>query len=166
MLTLFLVLAVAFAQVGLAATILDEVTAENGMVAAASPLAAQAGIEILQAGGNAVDAAVAAAFAITVAEPIASGLGGEGFLVIYDAQADRAVSIDYRSTAPAASVEGIGDGRMPPRTGWKSFATPGTLAGLYMALEKYGTMTLAEVMAPLPLNWRRKDSPFLRPWRE
>lgn len=146
-LTLFLVLAVAFAQVGLAATILDEVTAENGMVAAASPLAAQAGIEILQAGGNAVDAAVAAAFAITVAEPIASGLGGEGFLVIYDAQADRAVSIDYRSTAPAASVEGIGDGRMPS-TGWKSFVTPGTLAGLYMALEKYGTMTLAEVMAP------------------
>ena len=98
--TLMVVFTITFAQAGMAATILQEVHAQNGMVAAASPLAAQAGVEILQAGGNAVDAAVATAFAIGVAEPNASGLGGEGFMVLYMPETDRAISIDYRSSAP------------------------------------------------------------------
>lgn len=145
--TLFVLFAVSFTQAGLAATILDEVRAENGMVAAASPLAAQIGVDILKAGGNAIDAAVATAFAIGVAEPNASGLGGEGFLVIYLPESDRAVSIDYRSAAPIASVDDLVGQRMP-NTSWKSVAVPGTVAGLSMALEKYGTMSLAEVMEP------------------
>lgn len=147
LLTLMVVFVVSFAQVGIAATILDEVRAENGMVAAASPLAAQVGVDILKAGGNAVDAAVATAFAIGVVEPNASGLGGEGFLVIYMPETDRAVSIDYRSSAPKAAAEDL-VGQAMPKTSWKSIATPGTVAGLSMALEKYGTMTLAEVLAP------------------
>lgn len=147
LLTLMLVLTVVFSQVGFAGTILQEVKAENGMVAAASPLAAEAGIEILKAGGNAVDAAVATAFAIGVVEPNASGLGGEGFLVIYLPETDRAVSIDYRSSAPHTSAAAL-EGQSFPNTSWKSVATPGTVAGLAMALEKYGTMSLAEVLAP------------------
>lgn len=145
--TLVVLFAVSFTQVGFAATILDEVRGENGMVAAASPLAAQIGVDILKAGGNAVDAAVATAFAIGVAEPNASGLGGEGFIVIYLPESDRAVSIDYRSAAPAASVDDL-VGKKMPNTSWKSVAVPGTVAGLSKALEKYGTMSLAEVLEP------------------
>lgn len=147
MFTLLLVLVVSVTQVSFAGTILEEARGKNGMVAAASPEAAQAGLDMLKAGGNAVDAAVAAAFAIGVVEPNASGLGGEGYVVIYLPEPDRAIAIDYRSSAPAASVEPHADGPMPG-TGWKSFATPGLVAGLAMALEKYGTMNLAEVMAP------------------
>ena len=145
--TMFVLFAVGFTQVGLAATILDEVRGENGMVAAASPFAAQVGVDILKAGGNAVDAAVATAFAIGVVEPNASGLGGEGFMVIYLPESDRAVSIDYRSAAPIASVAAL-EGQRMPSTSWESVAIPGTVAGLSMALEKYGTMTLEQVLLP------------------
>ncbi len=121
-----------------------EVTAANGMVASAHALASQAGVEILKAGGNAVDAAVAAAFAIGVTEPNASGIGGEGMMVIFLAKARKAIAIDYRSLAPASAAytEGV------PSTGYAAVAVPGTVAGLSLALEKYGTMTLARVLEP------------------
>ena len=124
-----------------------EVRAQNGMVAAAHPLAAEVGIEILKAGGNAVDAAVATAFAIGVVEPNASGLGGEGMFVVYMPEGDKAGVIDYRSTSPAAAAEALADSRMPS-TGWPSVATPGLVAGLASALEQYGTMTLEQVLQP------------------
>lgn len=121
-----------------------EVTAANGMVASAHPLASQAGVDILKAGGNAVDAAVAAAFAVGVVEPSASGLGGEGMMVIYLAKTGSMIAIDYRSSAPAAASysEGL------PSTGHAAAAVPGTVAGLCLALEKYGTMTLSKVLTP------------------
>ncbi|HQD80047.1 MAG TPA: gamma-glutamyltransferase [Bacillota bacterium] len=125
----------------------QEVRAPNGMVAAAHQLAAEAGVEILKAGGNAVDAGVATAFAVGVVEPHASGLGGEGMIVIYLPEGDRAVVIDYRSTAPAAAAEALADSKMPG-TGWPSVATPGLVAGLASALEQYGTMTLEQVLQP------------------
>jgi gamma-glutamyltranspeptidase/glutathione hydrolase len=99
---------------------------------------------MLRAGGNAVDAAVAAAFAVGVAEPNASGLGGEGLMLIYQAQERRAIAIDYRSALPATATF---TGR-PPDTGYASVAVPGLVAGLSLALEKYGTRSLPETLAP------------------
>lgn len=142
-------LALLVAQVGQATstTVLKEVRAKNGMVAAASPIAAQVGVDILKAGGNAVDAAVAAAFAIGVVEPNATGIGGEGMMVIYLANEKKAVAIDYRSTAPKLAAEKFANSKMPSK-GWESVATPGVVAGLCEALQKYGTMTLEQVLAP------------------
>ena len=80
------------------------VVAGKGMVASAHTLASQAGVNIMKAGGNAIDAAVAAAFAIGVVEPNASGIGGEGMMVIYLSKKKTAVAIDYRSAAPAGGA--------------------------------------------------------------
>jgi len=120
-------------------------TSTEGMVATAHQLASDAGAEILAAGGNAVDAAVAAAFAITVVEPNASSLGGEGFMVLSLADG-RDIAIDYRSVAPGHIT--YEDDNDEPRYGPESTCVPGLVAGLATALEDYGTMTLAEVMAP------------------
>ncbi len=125
-------------------TKIPQVSARNGMVASAHPLASQAGLAILKAGGNAVDAAVATAFANSVVEPNANGLGGEGMMVIWLADQRQAVAIDYRSMAPLADKTG----QKWPSLGPLSVAVPGTVAGLCLALEKYGTKSLQEVMAP------------------
>jgi gamma-glutamyltranspeptidase / glutathione hydrolase len=127
-----------------AATRNPQVTAANGMVASAHALASQAGVDILKAGGNAVDAAVAAAFAIGVVEPNATGIGGEGVMVLYLGGRKTAVAIDYRSAAPASARFAGG----VPSTGHQAVAIPGTVAGLSLALEKYGTMKLPRVLAP------------------
>ena len=125
-----------------APTRLAQVEARSGMVASAHALASQAGLAMLRAGGNAVDAAVAAAFAVGVVEPNANGIGGEGMMVIYLAKTGKAVAIDYRSAAPAKAA--------PPfaSSGHAAVAVPGTVAGLATALEKYGTMKLRDVLAP------------------
>ncbi len=122
----------------------SEVRAVNGMAASAHPLASQVGVDILKAGGNAIDAAVAAAFAIGIVEPNACGIGGEGVMVVYLAKQKKATAIDYRSTAPASADF---PDRLP-RSGHASVAVPGTVAGLCLALEKYGTMSLAQVLEP------------------
>jgi gamma-glutamyltranspeptidase/glutathione hydrolase len=120
------------------------VVAGKGMVASAHTLASQAGVNIMKAGGNAIDAAVAAAFAIGVVEPNASGIGGEGMMVIYRADKKTSIAIDYRSTAPATANYPSGI----PATGHAAVAVPGTVAGLASALKLYGTMKLERVMAP------------------
>lgn len=145
--SLLAILAFAFvvaAPLSAADTVKAEVSARNGMVASAQPLASAAGLEILMAGGNAVDAAVASAFALGVVEPNATGLGGEGMMVIYLADKDVTVAIDYRSMSPLADMSKVKFGS----TGHVAVAVPGTVAGLCDALQKYGTMSLAEVMAP------------------
>jgi gamma-glutamyltranspeptidase / glutathione hydrolase len=131
------------------------VEAKNGMVAAAHPLASQVGVEILKKGGNAVDAAVATAFALGVVEPNASGLGGGGFILVYNAKTKAVTAIDYREMAPLKATPDMykltPDGKVVDKenvVGHKAVGIPGTLAGLSQALKQHGTMSLKEVMAP------------------
>lgn len=132
----------AFAQK--AGTLIPEVVSGQGMVASAHPLASQVGLDILKAGGNAIDAAVATAFANSVVEPNANGLGGEGYIVIYLKDRNKVTSIDYRSRAS------FNESKDPkwPGDGHRAVAVPGTVAGLAKALKDYGTMSLAQVIAP------------------
>lgn len=130
----------------------DAVSA-NGMVAAAHPLAAQTGVEILKKGGNAIDAAVATAFALNAVEPNASGIGGGGFMVIRFAKTGEIIILDYREHAPGAATKDMYASEESKEKGWtklggKAVGVPGTLMGLNTALEEYGTMSLDEVMSP------------------
>jgi gamma-glutamyltranspeptidase/glutathione hydrolase len=129
---------------------------EFGMVVAQEKLAAQIGADILRQGGNAVDAAVATGFAMAVTYPRAGNIGGGGFMVIHSADRKEDIAIDYRETAPAATTRDIflgGDGKpdiAKSRDSALAIGVPGTVAGLALALEKYGsgTLTLADVMKP------------------
>lgn len=127
----------------------------NGVVAADHKLASRAGLEILKKGGNAVDAAVATAYALSVVRPYSCGLGGGGFMIVWIAEGRRAVAIDHRETAPSAATEDMfrypGSEELIPlqsQVGLQAVGTPGTVAGLSMALRKFGTMELSEVIAP------------------
>jgi gamma-glutamyltranspeptidase/glutathione hydrolase len=125
----------------------------RGMVVAAEPFAAEAGLEIIRRGGNAVDAAVAVGFALAVTHPIAGNIGGGGFMLIRLADGT-AVMVDYREVAPAAATWDMyldENQKLIPGSsteGWKAAGVPGSVAGMALALEKYGTMKLREVMAP------------------
>ena len=129
------------------------VRAPHGMVATDEELGSQAGIEILKRGGNAVDAAVATAFALAVVEPAAGNIGGGGFMLVRLADG-RTTFFDYREVAPGKASRDmyIGpDGKLDKESsviGYKSVAVPGTVAGLELALKTYGKLKLAEVMAP------------------
>ena len=123
----------------------------RGMVAAEHRLAARAGVEILAAGGNAVDAAVATAFAVCVVNPSSCGIGGGGFMLIYLAADRRAVALDYRETAPARATADmfVRDGAAVPelsRRGGLAIAVPGEVAGLALALRRHGSRSLATVL--------------------
>lgn len=123
------------------------VRSDLGMVAAGHPLAAQAGAEILAKGGNAVDAAVAVAYALAVVEPYASNVGGEGYMVISMADGTD-ISIDFRSRAPLhVNVHTPGEIGIHPH-GIYTTMVPGLVKGTALALQKYGTMSFAEVLEP------------------
>jgi gamma-glutamyltranspeptidase/glutathione hydrolase len=132
------------------------VEGRSGMVASAHPLATEAGLEMLRRGGNAVDAAVATAFALGVVEPNASGLGGGGYILFYRAQTGRAEAIDYREMAPQQAApdmyplnpDGKGVVNKASSIGHRACAVPGNLAGLDLALKRWGTLKLADVLAP------------------
>ncbi|WP_232101331.1 gamma-glutamyltransferase [Gimesia panareensis] len=129
---------------------------EHGVVAADHPLASAAGIAILKAGGNVVDAAVATSFALTVLRPASCGLGGGGFMVIWNAKDQKATVIDYRERAPAAAtpemyakLPGTDKQRqLASRQGPLAVAVPCTVAGLSYAVREYGTLDLKTVMQP------------------
>jgi gamma-glutamyltranspeptidase/glutathione hydrolase len=129
------------------------VRAMHGMVATDEELGSQAGVEILKHGGNAVDAAVAVAFALAVVEPAAGNIGGGGFMLIRLADGNTTF-LDYRETAPGKATRDMyiaKDGKLDEEAsviGYRSVAVPGTVAGLELALKTYGTMKLADVMAP------------------
>jgi gamma-glutamyltranspeptidase/glutathione hydrolase len=132
------------------------VPAEHGMVVAQEKLAAQVGADILRKGGNAVDAAVATGFALAVTYPRAGNIGGGGFMVIHSAERNEDIAIDYRETAPAATTRDIFLGADGKPDGDKSrnsalgIGVPGSVAGLALALEKYGSgkFTLAQILKP------------------
>ena len=131
----------------------EAVRGAQGMVATDEELASRAGVEILQKGGNAVDAAIATAFALAVVEPAAGNIGGGGFMLVRMADG-RSSFLDYREVAPGKATRNMyikPDGTLDKQAsviGYKSVAVPGTVAGLELALKTYGTMKLADVMAP------------------
>jgi gamma-glutamyltranspeptidase / glutathione hydrolase len=135
----------------------------RGLVAAEHPVGARVGARILERGGNAVDAAVATAFAMTVVEPFMSTIAGSGTMLVHRARQGETVALDFNGCAPARAhpsmfrlstgisrglfawpnVEGAANER-----GWLAPAVPGSVAGLSLALERYGTMELRDVVAP------------------
>lgn len=124
----------------------------HGMVVTDERMGSQAGVEILKRGGNAIDAAVAVAFTLAVVEPAAGNIGGGGFMLVRLVDG-RASFLDYREVAPSRATRDmyIKDGKLDAdaaTVGPRSVAVPGTVAGLALALKTYGTMKLAEVMAP------------------
>lgn len=131
----------------------EAVRRTKGMVASDEPLASAAGVEILKQGGNAVDAAVAVGFALAVVEPVAGNIGGGGFLLVRLANG-RTAFVDYREMAPGRAARDMyirPDGSLDAEAatiGYRAAAVPGTVAGLELALRTYGTMKLAQVMAP------------------
>jgi gamma-glutamyltranspeptidase / glutathione hydrolase len=129
------------------------VRARHGMVVSVHHLAADAGLGILEEGGNAVDAAVATGFALAVVHPIAGNLGGGGFMLIRE-HTGKTIFLDYREKAPLAATENmyldasgnvIADASV---LGYRSIATPGSVAGLVYAERKYGRLGLKRVMTP------------------
>ncbi|MCZ6678819.1 MAG: gamma-glutamyltransferase [Candidatus Poribacteria bacterium] len=140
----------------------EEVVAENGVVAGGHDLVAQVGVEIMQQGGNAVDAGVAAAFVAQLAEPGMCGVGGNGIILAHRADKSETTVLDDTTVAPAAATPDMfellpGSGGF---YGWenvrdnaniighKSVAIPGTVAGLCAVLERHGTMRIKDVLAP------------------
>jgi gamma-glutamyltranspeptidase/glutathione hydrolase len=130
--------------------------ARNGMVVAQERRAARIGVEVLDRGGNAVDAAVAVGFALAVTYPRAGNIGGGGFMVIHLADGNKNIAIDYRETAPAAATPTMfldANGEPDPKKSRDSalaIGVPGTVAGLALAREKYGSgkFSLADLMSP------------------
>lgn len=131
----------------------EPVRGARGMVATDESLASQAGVEILKRGGNAVDAAVATAFALAVVEPAAGNIGGGGFMLVRLANS-KTNFFDYREMAPGKATREMyinPDGKLDKEAsviGYRSVAVPGTVAGLALALKTHGTMKLADVLQP------------------
>ncbi len=128
---------------------------QHAVVAADHADASEAGARILREGGNVVDAAVATSFALSVVRPASCGIGGGGFMVIWDAKVKRSIALDYRERAPAnASASDYGDaadaGKAEPGSvrGGVAVGVPGNVAGLCYAAEKYGTLPIAQLVQP------------------
>jgi gamma-glutamyltranspeptidase/glutathione hydrolase len=160
-------------------------TGQHGMVASQEQRATRIGLDVLERGGNAVDAAVAVGFALAVTLPKAGNIGGGGFMLAYLAERNETVAVDYREAAPAATRSDVflePDGQVDPRKSRDTglgVGVPGSVAGLALALDRYGSgkFTLAELIAPavklaregIPIKDDLYDSlllaqPRLAPW--
>lgn len=134
--------------------IFHPVYARHGMVASEQELASRIGVQVLQRGGNAVDAAVAVGFALAVVLPNAGNLGGGGFMVLHDARSGQDVALDFREIAPARAGRDMYLNEQGDVAEGRSLFThlavgvPGTVAGLDYALRRWGSMPLAELIAP------------------
>ncbi|HSZ73762.1 MAG TPA: gamma-glutamyltransferase [Rhizomicrobium sp.] len=132
-----------------------EAPAKHHMIAAANPYAARAGLEMLRAGGSAVDAAIAAQLVLTLVEPESSGIGGGAFMLLYDPAKNAVTSFDGRETAPASATPGMfldASGKPRPHfdavPGGLSVGVPGTIAMLEMAHQKYGRLPWVKLFGP------------------
>ena len=130
------------------------VQGKEGMAVTSHFLATKSAQEVLKKGGNAIDAAVTAAFSLAVTQPRSGNIGGGGFMLISSEQKDEVVAIDYREKAPGTATvdmfldkDGNADSQVS-RYSHLAAGVPGTVAGLAMALEQYGTISLKEAMAP------------------
>src|SRR5919204_274701 len=149
----YLVVVIAAMSTGAAAAPLRPTHAEKAMVVSVHELASKAGVEMLRAGGNAIDAAVATGFALAVVHPQAGNIGGGGFMLIR--MADGTVHfVDYREKAPKAAAADMyldKQGNVVPKlstVGYKAIAVPGSVAGMTKAEKDWGKLGLARVMAP------------------
>lgn len=130
------------------------VQGSQGMVATSHTLASDVALQVLRDGGNAIDAAVTAGFALAVTQPRSGNIGGGGFLLYAPGDGTAPEAIDYRETAPAAATETLfqdADGHVMTersRFSHQAAGVPGTVAGLALALERHGTLTLSEALAP------------------
>lgn len=130
------------------------VIGERGMVATQHRLASQVGADIIAAGGNAVDAAVAVGFSLAVVLPRAGNLGGGGFMMVYLAEQKKTIALDYREMAPSGASRDMflgADGNVDPqkaRFSLLSAGVPGTVAGLIHAQKEYGRLPLKQVLTP------------------
>jgi gamma-glutamyltranspeptidase/glutathione hydrolase len=122
----------------------------QGVVTAANPFGAEAGARILEAGGNAIDAAVAVAYALNVVEPQSAGIGGGGFMLIHLARSNQTFAVDSRERAPAGAAPSMfaGLGFTTASTSGMSVGVPGMVRGTAIAVEKWGQLPLAQVLAP------------------
>lgn len=126
----------------------------QGMVVSAHTLASEAGLNILKKGGNAVDAAVATAFAISVVEPFSAGIGGGGFLLLRESQTGEIKALDFREWAPRLARRNMFlDSQGKPRldaskNGYLAAGVPGTVAGLYEVQRRYGKISWQEILEP------------------
>jgi gamma-glutamyltranspeptidase/glutathione hydrolase len=142
-----------YTQVASAALTLP-LRSKKGMVVSAHPLASEAGISMLRKGGNAVDAAVATTFAISVVEPFSAGIGGGGFLLMHSEKTGEMKALDFRERAPLKATRNMyldAKGKVRPNAsinGYLAVATPGTVAGLYEVHRRYGKLSWQEVMKP------------------
>ncbi len=127
---------------------------QRAMVVSAEPQASEAGLSILRQGGNAVDAAVATAFAISVVEPYAAGIGGGGFLLLSQAKTGEIRALDFRERAPLRATRNMyldAQGKVRPKAsidGYLAVGVPGTVAGLYQVQHQYGRLPWQTVVAP------------------
>lgn len=150
----FISLAAILTSQAVSATITLPLRSKKGMVVSASPLASEAGLLMLKKGGNAVDAAVATTFAISVVEPFSAGIGGGGFLLFHSQKTGEIKALDFRERAPIKATKNMyldAEGKVRPGasiTGYLAVATPGTVAGMYEVHRRYGKLPWREVMKP------------------
>ncbi len=130
----------------------SEVVARNGVVAASQPLAAQAGLEILKSGGNAIDAAVATAAVLNLVEPESTGMGGDVFAIAWVAREKKLIALNGSGRAPSgatpAHMAELGFSKGMPATGIDSATVPGAVDGWDALLKRAGTMTFKQVLEP------------------
>ncbi|MGE3189891.1 MAG: gamma-glutamyltransferase, partial [Vicinamibacterales bacterium] len=130
----------------------------HGLVTSANPLASMAGMRILLAGGNAFDAAVAVATTLNVVEPTSSGIGGNGFATVFDKASGKVWSLSMAGAAPKALEAGSMTADLLD-SGIKAGIVPGNLGGYLAILDRFGSMTLAEVLAPA-IEYARDGHPI------